>query len=141
MGALLEKRSKVLLMSLTIFVTLQMMVGVVSGSFIFKDTHVIITNKLSKEVILHCQDKNTDFGYNTLQPNAEYRFKFVANPFSEKSLWYCSFMWSEGYHNFDIYVQKRDGKCGNRNCSWIITQQGPCRLTNDPNNPICYPWT
>ncbi|KAE9612746.1 putative plant self-incompatibility S1 [Lupinus albus] len=143
MGALLEKRSKVLLMSLTIFVTLQMMVGVVSGSFIFKDTHVIITNKLSEVLTLHCQDMKNDLGYHTLQPNSDpYSFKFTANPIFKISLYYCKFVWTGESHNFDIYVQKRDGKCGNSNreCSWIITQQGPCRLTNDPNNPLCYPW-
>ncbi|KAE9612745.1 putative plant self-incompatibility S1 [Lupinus albus] len=70
----------------------------------------------------------------------KYSFKFVANPIFKRSLWYCKFVWTEVFHNFDIYVQTRDEKCENRSCSWIITEQGPCQVTNDPNNPICFQW-
>ncbi|CAL0317254.1 unnamed protein product [Lupinus luteus] len=137
MAALLEKRRVVLLMSL-ILVTLQMMIGVVSGA-LFHQTNVTITNTLSQAVTIHCQDKDTDKGYHVLQPNAGYSLSFIPNPIFKRTLWYCSFGWTEEGHNFDIYVQKRD-KCQNGICSWLITENGPCRVTNDPKNPECFPW-
>ncbi|KAE9612747.1 putative plant self-incompatibility S1 [Lupinus albus] len=138
MVALLENKSVLLLMLLTIFVTLQMMSGVVSGGF-FDETKVTITNKLSQALTIHCQDKNNDDGYHVLQPSAGHRFKFFANPFFKKTLWFCSFQWTGESHTFDIYVQKRD-KCHDRRCYWLITKHGPCRIIEDYNHPKCFPW-
>ncbi|KAF1879345.1 hypothetical protein Lal_00005811 [Lupinus albus] len=125
-------------MSLTIFVTLQMMVGVVSGG-IFTETKVSITNKLSEAVTIHCKDALYDDGVHILQPTAGHRFQFFANPFAKKTLWFCSFEWTGQFHRFDIYVQKRD-KCADRSCIWLITESGPCRVIDDYYNPQCYPW-
>ncbi|CAL0317251.1 unnamed protein product [Lupinus luteus] len=138
MAGLLEKRSMLLLMSLTILGTLQMMFGVVSGGLIHY-TKVTMNNTLSQAVTVHCQDRHNDYGYHVLQPNAGYRITFIANPILKRTLWFCSFGWTEEFHKFDIYVQTRD-KCENRRCRWLITEKGPCRRTNDTNNPICYPW-
>ncbi|OIW12408.1 hypothetical protein TanjilG_04157 [Lupinus angustifolius] len=138
MAALLENRNVSLLMSLTIFVTLQMMIGLVNGG-IFTETKITITNKMSQVLTIHCRDKNNDDGYHVLQPSAGHRFKFLANPFTKKTLWFCSFQWTGQSHMFDIYVQKRD-KCEDHSCSWLITEHGPCHVIHDYNNPECVPW-
>ncbi|CAL0317256.1 unnamed protein product [Lupinus luteus] len=138
MAALLEKKRVLLLMPLIIFVTLQMMFGLVYGALIHH-TKVTITNTMSQAVTIHCRDKNTDKGYHVLQPNVGYSLWFIPNPIFKRTLWYCSFDWTEEGHNFDIYVQERD-KCQHRICSWLITENGPCRVTNYPKNPECFPW-
>ncbi|CAL0317257.1 unnamed protein product [Lupinus luteus] len=138
MAALLERKRVLLLMSLTIFVTLQMMFGLVSGAF-FRHINVTIRNTMSQAVTIHCRDKDTNKGYHVLQPNAGYNFSLIPNPILKRSLWYCSFEWTEEDHIFDIYVQKRD-KCEHDICSWVITEHGPCRVIDDPKNPKCFPW-
>ncbi|KAF1879336.1 hypothetical protein Lal_00005802 [Lupinus albus] len=109
-----------------IFVTF--MVGVESIFEVY-EAKVLMTNKLSTPLTLHCKDKTHDDHINTLQPGESHRFKFVPNPFGTASLWFCS-----AFHRFDIFVQKRD-EC--HDCNWEIYTTGPCKL-----DPLvkCYPW-
>ncbi|KAE9612683.1 putative plant self-incompatibility S1 [Lupinus albus] len=114
-----------------IFVTF--MVGVESIFEVY-EAKVLMTNKLSTPLTLHCKDKTHDDHINTLQPGESHRFKFVPNPFGTASLWFCSFNWTGAFHRFDIFVQKRD-EC--HDCNWEIYTTGPCKL-----DPLvkCYPW-
>ncbi|WVZ13641.1 hypothetical protein V8G54_011207 [Vigna mungo] len=54
------------------------------------------------------------------------------------TLYFCHFVWLEGDHYFDIYVQKRDRYCSSNTCIWEIFATGPCRTNKDP--PQCYRW-
>ncbi|KAF1879458.1 hypothetical protein Lal_00005925 [Lupinus albus] len=74
------------------------MVGVESIFEVY-EAKVLMTNKLSTPLTLHCKDKTHDDHINTLQPGA--------------------------FHRFDIFVQKRD-EC--HDCNWEIYTTGPCKL-------------
>ncbi|CAL0317260.1 unnamed protein product [Lupinus luteus] len=138
MATLLENRSVSLLMSLTIFVTLQMMAGVVYGG-IFTQTRITIVNKLSQALTIHCRDKSFEDGFHLLQPTAAHTLQFYRNPFAKKTLWYCTFRWTGHTKRFDIYNQKKT-KCEDHSCYWLITEHGPCQVIHDYYNPECVPW-
>ncbi|KAE9612742.1 putative plant self-incompatibility S1 [Lupinus albus] len=137
---LLSVNKSVLQISLvTLFVTLQMMFGVVCGDLIPSKTRVTITNKMTVPMTIHCKDKHNDDGVYTLQPGESHRFQFYPNPFFRRSLWFCSFQWTGAFHHFDIYDQKRN-ECDYHKCFWEIREPGvPCRI-NYNDDVFCYPW-
>ncbi|KAE9612733.1 putative plant self-incompatibility S1 [Lupinus albus] len=135
---MMNVKSVVLLMSLTIFVTLQMMSGVVSGR-LFDNTKVNIVNKLSVPVVLRCKNKSTDDGPHILLPGEKYRLIFYKAPFFTY-LWSCTFEVKGKVHKFDIYDSKRDN-CVDYNCFWDITKNGPCQILHVYNDTsICFRW-
>ncbi|KAE9612737.1 putative plant self-incompatibility S1 [Lupinus albus] len=139
---LLSVNKSVLLFSLvTLFVSLQMMFGEVCGDLIPSRTRVTITNKLIEPLTIHCKDKHNDDGVYTLQPGESHSFRFYANPFLRRSLWFCSFQWTGAFHHFDIFDQRRD-KCEYYDlCFWEIRKPGvPCRIRDNNDIPLCYPW-
>ncbi|XP_054790342.1 S-protein homolog 5-like [Prosopis cineraria] len=88
----------------------------------------------SADLTLHCKDKNHDLGEVTISFKDLYSFKFTADPWAWRSLYFCSFWWSStsSRHYYDVYVQKRD-KC--HLCIWTIYEDGPCDADG-----FCYPW-
>ncbi|KAE9612734.1 putative plant self-incompatibility S1 [Lupinus albus] len=138
MDAILGNKNMVLLMSLTIFVTLQMMVGVVSGGF-FENTKITLTNKLPQPVSMHCKDAITDDGPQILVPGEGHRFKFFKAPFI-KYIWSCTFQWNGKVHEYDIYDSRRDN-CFEYDCYWLIAENGPCQIVHSLNDsPVCFSW-
>ncbi|OIW12407.1 hypothetical protein TanjilG_04156 [Lupinus angustifolius] len=115
------------------------MASVVYGGLL-DNTKITITNKLSQSLTIHCQDKGNDDGYHTLNPNESHRFKFLANPFNKKTLWFCSFKWNGKFHRYDIY-DERTNSCYNYNCFWLIKEDGPCQIIHSLNDsPLCFSW-
>ncbi|CAL0317262.1 unnamed protein product [Lupinus luteus] len=137
MDALLVNKSVLLFMLLTMFVTSQM-IGGVEASF-HLETRVTMTNKLSEQLTLNCQDKNHNDGVHTLQPGESHRFKFLSDFFRSRSLWFCRFNWNGADHNFDIYIQKRDS-CHDYECFWEINKEGPCLIDQVLKEKKCYQW-
>lgn len=98
--------------------------------------HVNISNKLGNglDVTVHCKSKDDDIGERLLHQNESYFIHFHPNAF-QRTLFYCSFKWSEQIHWFDIYDGLRDG-C--QECNWSILRDGPC-LAETPFSPgACY---
>ncbi|KAE9584593.1 hypothetical protein Lal_00021720 [Lupinus albus] len=141
MAALLVNKI-VLLITVTIFVTLQAMVGVVYGALF--DTRVTMINDILHPVTIHCKDKNHDDGFHILKPGDIHSINFKRAFIIPRALWFCSFKWEGEFHYFDIYVQKRDS-C--THCYWRIQEKAMCR-TNPINNENiqlpkalpCYAW-
>ncbi|KAE9612724.1 putative plant self-incompatibility S1 [Lupinus albus] len=132
----MNSKSVVLLMSLTILVTLQMMCGVVSG---FLDrTQITINNKLPEPVLVHCKDKFNSDGPHIVLPGQDYSFKFLKTPLFTY-VWSCSIQWQGVYHEFDIYDSRRDS-CFNYKCSWHISDKGPCQILHNFKQPVCFSW-
>ncbi|CAL0317297.1 unnamed protein product [Lupinus luteus] len=123
----------------TIFVTLQMMVGVEALDIGFaKDVRITMFNNISQTIAINCKEKNYDDGFHDVNPGESYSFTITVSRIVPRSLWYCSFSWGNGgLKTFDIYLQKRDGKCGmgKTACVWSIREGGPCRVGGQ-----CYPW-
>jgi len=100
---------------------------------------VEITNRLiDRYLAVHCKDKNNDFGVHQINVGQTYNFSFTPNFVFPSTLYFCDFTWLEGFHYFDIYVQRRDQYCNKFKCSWDIVATGPCK-TNDPSRN-CFPW-
>ncbi|KAE9612726.1 putative plant self-incompatibility S1 [Lupinus albus] len=134
----MNAKSVVLLMSLTIFVTLQMMSGVVSGK-LFDKTKITVTNKLSVPLVMNCKDKFNSDGPHILLPGESHRFKFYKSIFL-RYIWSCIFELEGVAHHFNIYDSKRDS-CYDYNCFWQITEDGPCQiLQNFNDNIVCLTW-
>ncbi|CAL0333834.1 unnamed protein product [Lupinus luteus] len=117
----------------TIFFTL--MVDVESIFEVY-EAKVLMTNKLSNQITIHCKDKNHDDGFNTLKTGESHRFKFIPDPVGKSSLWFCSFNWTGASHYFDIFVQKRD-YCKDELCTWDIYAKGPYKTDSQKK---CYLW-
>ncbi|KAE9612780.1 putative plant self-incompatibility S1 [Lupinus albus] len=127
-----------LLILVTIFVTIQtLMVDEVSGAIIFKTT-VMMINNMSKPLVLHCKDKNHDNGFVGLNPGQSYSFKFITNPFLNRTLYYCSVAWRGVFHRFDIYNELRD-QC--KNCIWEIFENRLCKISADDRAGECFNWS
>lgn len=104
-------------------------------------THVIITNKLEGRMSLqmHCKSKNDDLGIHILSYQSQYGFKFKPN-ILYTTLYFCSFIWNDQLHWFDIFVYNRDQYCvGEESCPWVVKQSGPCYL-GIYNVTKCYDW-
>ncbi|KAE9612732.1 putative plant self-incompatibility S1 [Lupinus albus] len=127
----MNAKSVVLLMLLTIFVTLQMMAGVVSGG-LFNEIKVRVTNKLSTPLLMECKD-----GPHMVLPDDNQRLNFSITPFFTY-IWTCKFEWKKVSHTYNIYDSRRDG-C--RNCLWFIKEAGPCKILHKFNStPVCFSW-
>ncbi|CAL0317265.1 unnamed protein product [Lupinus luteus] len=137
MNSLFVNKSVLLLMSLTIFVTFQMMAGVVSGG-IFDKTKITITNTLSQPILIHCKDQFNSDGPQYILPGANHRFKFFKSA-GLTFIWTCTIQWPGAFHTFDIYDSRRD-KCEHKNCYWQITEKGPCDILPKYKDPICLAW-
>ncbi|KAE9612682.1 putative plant self-incompatibility S1 [Lupinus albus] len=138
MAALFVKKNVLPLMLVTVYLTLQMMVGVETVDIgIAKDTSVTMFNNISQQPLtIHCQEKGYDDGFHNVSPGESYCINVGILKFVNKSLWFCSFNWTGAFHSFDIFVQKRDKGCTNHGCVWNIKKEGPCKIGGD-----CYPWT
>ncbi|KAE9584589.1 putative plant self-incompatibility S1 [Lupinus albus] len=132
MSASLVNKS-VLFIIVTTFVTLQLKVGVVFGSFL--DTKVTLYNSLLVPITIHCKDKNNDDGFHVLNSRDLLTIKFKRAFLIPKTLWFCSFKWENEFHYFDIYVQKRHS-C--THCHWMIRTDGLC--LNTYPDLFCFPW-
>jgi len=137
----MDSISKIMIiLCLLVIVGVKLKGGGVSAVNLFpKKVTVQITNKLSmKQLDLHCKDKHHDLGLITLNVNETYRFRFYTQFFTLTTLYFCHFVWSNGDHHFDIYVQKRDLFCFHYRCSWEILENGPCQLA--PGTRHCFMW-
>ncbi|KAF7849390.1 hypothetical protein BT93_L0851 [Corymbia citriodora subsp. variegata] len=85
-------------------------------------TRVRIFNSLPGEVTL------------TIPPNGSWEFHFKAN-FVGSTLFFCSMQWSDQFHYFDVYTEKRDYDRCNNVCPWYVRPSGPCF-----NNTDCENW-
>ncbi|KAE9584590.1 putative plant self-incompatibility S1 [Lupinus albus] len=132
MSASLVNKS-VLFIIVTTFVTLQLMVGVVSESFL--DTSVTMYNSLLLPVTIHCQDKNHDDGFRVLNSGDLLTIQFTRTLLVPRTLLFCSFKWAKEIHYFNIYVQKRHS-CSK--CYWMIRTDGLC--LNISPDLYCLPW-
>ena len=102
---------------------------------------VQITNKLStkqKQLDLRCKDKHHDLGLIKLNINQTYSFRFFPEYFIPTTLYFCHFVWSNGDHHFNIYVEERDFYCSHYRCSWEIIENGPCKIK--PESRQCFMW-
>ncbi|KAE9612725.1 putative plant self-incompatibility S1 [Lupinus albus] len=133
----MNAKSVALLMSLTIFVTLQMMSSVVSGR-LFDKTKITLTNTLSKPILIHCKDQFNSDGPHVLLPGETHRFKFYKSPIF-KYIWFCTIQWRGTYHEFDIFDSRRDS-CFEYNCYWDIKESGPCQTLHNFKDPVCFTW-
>ncbi|KAE9612777.1 putative plant self-incompatibility S1 [Lupinus albus] len=136
MVALVNKIVLSLFMLVTMFVTMQIMDGVESFSFIPR-VKLYIQNRLPNlQLSFHCKDKYRDNGFHTLPPGKVYTFGFAVTPFIiNRTQWFCLFSWDEESHYFDIYVQIRDS-CGI--CVWTIQNSGPCKVYRSHSD--CFSW-
>jgi hypothetical protein len=123
-------------MLLTILIALQFKDSKSFG--VFDKGTVTITNKLANndQLGVDCKDKHHDYQFKTLRFGENYTFTFDPSFFG-RSLYFCSFSWINGFHYFDIYVQKRDQDCDK--CNWIIKDSGPCKL-KDGGSIDCFQW-
>ncbi|KAG2383879.1 uncharacterized protein HKW66_Vig0256890 [Vigna angularis] len=102
---------------------------------------VQITNRLNMRYLaVQCKDKHNDLGLQQLNVGETYSFKFEPQIILPTTLYFCHFVWLEGDHYFDIYVQTRDTFCSNKGstCIWDIFPTGPCCTNKDPRQ--CYGW-
>jgi len=100
---------------------------------------VEITNRLNMKVLgLHCKDKDHDLGFIALDVGQTYRFRFYPNYFFARTLYFCHFQWIGELHYFDIYVERRDEYCFHNRCSWVIVENGPCKIK--PISYECFYW-
>ncbi|KAF7851098.1 hypothetical protein BT93_L4559 [Corymbia citriodora subsp. variegata] len=99
-------------------------------------TRVQIFNSLPGEVTLtvHCKSKDDDLGFHQIPPNGSWEFHFKAN-FVGSTLFFCSMQWSDQFHYFDIYIEKRDYDRCKYVCPWYVRPSGPCF-----NNTDCENW-
>ncbi|XP_074314705.1 S-protein homolog 5-like [Silene latifolia] len=106
-----------------------------------------MTNKLdgNKNVKIHCKDKHKDLGEYVIGFNGLYEFTFKP-PFIDTSLYFCSFVWDNKVHWFDIYDVDRDKDDCFRFCWWSIHEDGPCKVygvaldSPQPKDETCYKW-
>ncbi|WVZ14631.1 hypothetical protein V8G54_012197 [Vigna mungo] len=120
---------------LAIFVGVQLKCGESAFPVFPTKVTIEIKNRLTqRDLTVHCKDKNTDLGVHKLNVGEAYSFQF----FLPTTLYFCRFTWLEGDHNFDIYVQDRDGNCTANTCLWEISATGPCRTNRLP--PLCFGW-
>jgi len=100
---------------------------------------VSITNRLDMRYLaVQCKDKHNDLGVQQLNVGETFSFRFLPDIFFPESLYFCHFVWLEGDHYFDIYVEKRDSYCIEDSCSWDIFANGPCRIISGHRE--CYGW-
>ncbi|KAF8054625.1 hypothetical protein N665_1322s0009 [Sinapis alba] len=88
---------------------------------------------------LHCKDKHTDFGPQSLAYQQHYRFVLPLSFFGT-SLYFCHFEWGNNSRWFDIFIVERDQAiCESEHyqCVWSIRPSGPCRLNGKEQ---CFPW-
>ncbi|KAK7384795.1 hypothetical protein VNO78_30498 [Psophocarpus tetragonolobus] len=112
-----------------------------TDSAIWPEVTVTIINHLDMRSLgLHCKDKNHDLGSQMLNVGETYTFKFHPNLFRKVSLYFCKFVWPEGNHYFDIYVEERDGYCEAAVCAWEILASGPCKIKHSSQSRECFPW-
>ncbi|KAF1879446.1 hypothetical protein Lal_00005912 [Lupinus albus] len=74
MAALFVKKNVLPLMLVTVYLTLQMMVGVETVDIgIAKDTSVTMFNNISQQPLtIHCQEKGYDDGFHNVSPGESY---------------------------------------------------------------------
>lgn len=105
-----------------------------------KTTNVTITNMLDGKMDLkiHCKSKDDDLGVHVLPYTQPYSFTFKIN-FWGTTLFYCSFVWKNELHWFDIFDATRDKFCSEGLCSWNIVETGPC-FVGFSKTTKCFDW-
>ncbi|KAE9612731.1 putative cupredoxin, plant self-incompatibility S1 [Lupinus albus] len=137
MATLLVSKNVLLVMSLTMCVTLQIMVGVVSGRLL-DNTKIHIMNNMSHPFTMHGLFRD-DNGFHTLQPGESYRYVFYKYPLWNM-LWSLTFHWNGSeYYKYNIYDSRRDS-CYQYNCYWQIIEDGPCQIVHNYTEPLCFSW-
>jgi len=91
-----------------------------------------------RSLAIRCKDKHHDLGLQQLNVGGKYIFSFYPNYFLSTILFFCHFVWLEGDHHFDIYVQSRDGYCHHDKCAWDIVATGPCKSNSEIRD--CFSW-
>jgi len=138
----MDSISKIMIILCLLLVVVVQLEGIVSAAPFFPTKITVeITNKLStkqKQLDLYCKDKHHDLGLIKLNVNETYRFRFFPEYFIPTTLYFCHFVWSNGDHHFDIYVEKRDVYCTHNRCSWKILENGPCKINSE--SPQCFSW-
>ncbi|KAF8074295.1 hypothetical protein N665_1115s0011 [Sinapis alba] len=121
----------------------------IDGLLPFAPKHVVITNRINTGVtlILHCRNKEKDFGIRAVQFLQSFDFSFHVN-FRKTTRYTCTFNWPGHRATFAIFRVDRDdspkskiGVC--RECIWVIYEPGPCRLKRDggPEGSLtCFDW-
>ncbi|KAF7846978.1 hypothetical protein BT93_L3519 [Corymbia citriodora subsp. variegata] len=74
---------------------------------------------------VHCKSKDDDLGFKEIPTNGTWEFRFKGN-FWGTTLFFCSFKWSDQFHYYDIYVEKRDFYRCRTLCQWYVQPTGPC---------------
>ena len=89
---------------------------------------------------VHCKDKKHGIPEESVPYKQSFKFQ-VTNSFWGVTDYYCSFVFLEKVHRFDIYVQNRDlEKCW-ANCTWTIKEGGPCLIHSVGQTFVdCYEW-
>ncbi|KAK2633121.1 hypothetical protein EUGRSUZ_L00538 [Eucalyptus grandis] len=74
---------------------------------IWAKTHVEIINDLpgGTTLTIHCKSKDNDLGIQHIR--SSWGFSFQPS-ISGRTLFFCTFAWSDQFQRFDIYVQGRD---------------------------------
>ncbi|CAL0317311.1 unnamed protein product [Lupinus luteus] len=117
-------------------IDMTLMVSEVSGGFVNK-TQVLMMNNQSQPLVVRCKDKSHDNGYVALNPGQSYDFKFIPNPFLNRTLWYCTFSWKGANHTFDIYNELRD-RC--TLCIWELFEANLCKKSPAERSRECFAW-
>jgi len=136
----ISNTTSVVCLLLTIFLGVQLKYDVSGAPLFPTEVTVEMTNRLTnRNLALRCKDKNNDLGVHQINVFQTYSFSFFPKNFFSSTLYFCHFVWSEGNHYFDIYMQERDGYCDkNHKCSWDIIEAGPCKNTKASLD--CFVW-
>lgn len=107
-----------------------------NASFLNLEKHVLITNKLENGEVLtvHCKFAEDDLGEHVLHKDENYRISLCLNIFY-RTLFLCTFTWSEQVYRFDICDGVGD-HCFD--CNRRITHSAPYLAQTPFNFDTCY---
>lgn len=117
--------------------------GVNSVDHLFRHyVNVFNTLEGNLDLTLHCKSADDDLGVHLLHHGEVFSWNFKPTLFGTTQF-YCSFVWNNELHWFDIYIHGDDGRAACDYCNWNIYKSGPCRI-QEPESPVqtpaCYPW-
>lgn len=129
------------LVTLTLMILMLYSDTIEAGGFLDK-VHVRMINVMdsAEDLQVHCKSKNDDLGMKIIPHGFFYEFKFKANIWGN-TLFFCSFVFDNKLHWFNIYEENRDaGTCWEK-CWWKIKEPGLCLLDYMTGNfDFCYGW-
>ncbi|KAI5678532.1 hypothetical protein M9H77_09482 [Catharanthus roseus] len=106
----------ILIVSFCTFQTTQLVSGQLGYIF-----HIHVANQLpvgSNPLLVHCQSKDNDIGYHTLNVNDEFQWHFTQ---SLRTLFFCHFWWDNKQAIFDVF----NSSFGIGSCHNEFPGQGP----------------